>query len=384
MTGDLDLLVEFAVVAGSLAGGVRPEFVSAKSSLGARQVGMLASARCIPSRNPRWTPEDDRYLADHLGRLSEDELAHILGRTVCATHLRWERDLRLTAPSKAATLMTGEQVAQGLDMDGHAVAKLIARGILPMRALPFSRGRVIHVVERVALLRWMIRPENWVYFATERVGTRSLKQARRRNAQVYDAAWWAKAGRIVLLARARWDDEWWPIGRVARHHRVDIRVVNRAIHLGRLPAVDWGNWWIKRSDATDPRLHFVTGNGRPGHPRTSQWSAAADAFAVLARAVGHTCDEIGRMMDRDGEGVRQHFAFLFRSGQIPAIIRRHGLAVRYRLGTYTLAADWRACRRRFPGLERRVTALERKGNLTRVEGQQLARIRRCVSLAPKR
>lgn len=108
--------------------------------------------------------------------------------------------------------------------------------------------------------------------------------------------------RLVALRRARWNDEWWSIGRVARYHGVDSRVINRAIHLGLLPAADYGNRWILKSHATDPLIRFYTGKGKPGSTR-SDWTPRADAFLRRARAQGLTYAVIARLMKKSENAV---------------------------------------------------------------------------------
>lgn len=86
-----------------------------------------------------------------------------------------------------------------------------------------------------ALVRFAVNPENWIYFKPEHVKDPYLK-------------------RLIQMRRARWPDEWWRIGQVAAYYGVSVVAVNKCIHDGRLPATRWGNWWIKRSDATTLKI----------------------------------------------------------------------------------------------------------------------------------
>ncbi len=379
---DLDVLVDVAASAGQLDAGVKPAIVVARAPEAARAALALAPVRGRPGRAPAWSAEDDAFLRAHLGLLSEREIGQCLGRTAVAVRLRWKRDLRLPPPSRHPGLITGEQIASGIGVDGHTVAKLIDRGILPGRRLPFEH-RVIRVVERVQLLRWLVNPMHWCYFHPERVGALAMGYQRRRVARLYDRAFWDKARGLVARKRARWHDEWLRIGEVERRWGLARHALSTRARTGRLPAVDWGNYWILRSVAEDPRYRVYPKRGNPGVNRASPWSESADAFMVLARAVGHTWAQIGRLMRASEDGVQFHLAQLERRGQIPALIRRYGLRVAYRGNLNQLYADWRVYPRRFPWLARRVRALARKGRRrTGAECRELARIRKHAAGAP--
>ncbi|CAG0991952.1 hypothetical protein ANRL3_02835 [Anaerolineae bacterium] len=301
MTYDLDLLVESAVVSGQLAAGMSLAVIAARSSLGTRAITVMSHAtapRTAMRKSPEWTRDEDAFLTANLGILSESAIGAHLGRTPGGVHLRWKRDLRLTAPSNRSNELTCEQAACGLGIESKSLAKLIERGVLPGRKLPFD-NRVMRVIERAALLRFIVNPLNWVYFNPVKVGR---PPARLRRTKKYDAAFWKYVGRLVALKRARWNDEWWSIGRVARYHGVDTRVINRAIHLKYLPAVDYGNWWILKSHATDPRVRFYKGKGKPGCVK-SDWTPRADAFLLRARADGLTVRVIARMMKKSHNQV---------------------------------------------------------------------------------
>ncbi len=104
--------------------------------------------------------------------LTDEEIARELGRTPIAIRLRGKRDLRLPAPSKNPSLLTGEQIAQGLAIDTHSSMRLIDRGILPGYRLPSQRA--IRVVKRIDLLMFATNPMNWIYFDPDRVGTQAF------------------------------------------------------------------------------------------------------------------------------------------------------------------------------------------------------------------
>lgn len=198
----------------------------------------------------RWTAEEDAFLRENLGRITDQAIAEKLGRTASAVRLRWKRNLHLAAPSKAPDILTGEQVSWGLGMGcGKSVHRLIDGGIMPGRRLPGVD--VTRVVDRAALLRWMIEPAHWIYFCPERVGS-LRQQGEREIGDVYDFAFWEQARDLVAKARAAWKDEWLTPGQVARaigfkNVRTGAHSINKAIHVGNLKATRWGNWRILRS-----------------------------------------------------------------------------------------------------------------------------------------
>lgn len=225
-----------------------------------------------PSAPPRWTAAEDNFLVANLGWLSEAEIAAHLNRSVNAVHLRWFRDLKLPAPSRHPDIVTANRSAAMLGVDGHNVIKLINRGLLPARTLP--GGRNIRVIRRVTLRCWVINPDHWPYF---RPWQKTLPDPHLR--------------RLVTLKMARWDDAWWTPGQAARHHRLATSsVINRRILTGELPAIRWGNWWIKRSDVIQQT--FFIGKGSAGYV----WSPRADEYLLAARAAGDTWASIARKM----------------------------------------------------------------------------------------
>lgn len=311
-----DLEIELAVIRSQIQTGVPLQFVIANSSEPhLAQILGTSTAKRKRGKMPRWSKEEEDFLKEHLGKIPESAIAAALGRTVIAVHLRWKRDLGLHGPSYDPNVITCNQIAEGLRKDGKTIGKLIDRGILPGRRLPFDSGAVIRVVDRVTFLRWVINPMHWIYFNPARVGTRS---PRRRGIHKFEAKFWKYVHRLLELKRARWKDEWWSIGRVARYHRVDHTLVNTTIHRGRLRALDWGNWWILKSDAL--AIKFYTGKGRPGCEKLN-WSPAGDAFLIRAHAAGFSFRVIAKMMKQPQKRVIYRLNVLKSRGRIPQIIR---------------------------------------------------------------
>jgi hypothetical protein len=213
--------------------------------------GTSAGVRAIIAKQGAargWTEEENQFLVAKRGKLSEEEIARQLGRTQISVHLHSERELKLTAPSKASDILTGEHIAWGLGMDNKSIHRLIDRGILPGRRLPTAR--VIRVVDRMVLLRWIADPMHWIYIHPERVGL-FLARGKRAEFQGLDIAFWASARIVVLAAQRRWKDAWLRPGEVAQILGTagqGTRYLNCAIRRGNIKATKWGNWWIRRSD----------------------------------------------------------------------------------------------------------------------------------------
>jgi hypothetical protein len=201
----------------------------------------------VPVKAPKWTAEEDRFLRATLGLLSEEDIASELGRSVIGVHLRWKRDLCLSAPSKAPSVIMANRASKALGIDGHTIAYWVDVGFIPGRIMPGKRK--IRLIERVTLLRWACAPINWVYFDPKRVQDPKLK-------------------RLLQLEAQRWGDEWWSTRRAADYHGLRSQVKS---------------------------LVIPHGSGRPGLSRN--FTKAADAWILKARDhLGMTFIEIGRTM----------------------------------------------------------------------------------------
>ena len=346
-----DALIDFVVSQAMIETGAPASVVQARAG---RLVTRLAIDRAERSYNPAWTQEEDEFLRANLGRLSEGQMAQRLGRSVTGVHLRWKRDLRLPAPSKDPRYITGCQIAKALGIDSHIVARWLIAGLLPAEIIASDYGRVIRRVHRVAFLRWVVNPANWVWLKLERIRDPHLR-------------------RLVELKLERWGDEWWTTSQVAAFHGVEVGDVKRYIAKGKIKAYQapnrsgrhadpaWVNHFVLHSEATRPDLRFYKGRGTG---REYSWSREADRFIVLARAVGVSVQEIGRLMAWDHKRVAYRLAYwLGDSSALVDIIFSEGASLNYRLpvggrrdadGKLHLWADWRELQGRFPFLSRAV------------------------------
>jgi len=211
-------------------------------------------------RHRIWTEEEENFLRDNNGRISESRIASALGRSEISVHLHREREMHLASMSKDPDILTAEQVANGLGLDSKSVHLLMDTGRMFCRRLPSIR--TMRVITKIMLMKWMLNPENWLYFKPVRVGS-FFRKGRRGLGETYDFAFWENARVIMSKSRRRWENYWLTPGQVvgilkirpkatARRKTSDripgVRYVNMAIRKGTLKAKRWGNWWIRKID----------------------------------------------------------------------------------------------------------------------------------------
>ncbi len=355
---DIDQLIELTTAQAEIQAGAPLQWVVARHGTG-MVCTLDVEPASTPGKPPPWSIEEDEFLAKKLGWLSIEEIAAQLGRTPVAVELRWKRDLGLPGPSKHPDWITGNQVAKILGVDGHSIMKLIDRKLLPGRILPGAR--TIRVVHQAVLKRWAVNPHHWVYFRGSVADTGRLTDPHLR--------------RLIERQKERWADEWWSAGQVAEYYGVEHADINRYLHAGKLNGVKWGNWWYLRFEATRPGLVFYKGKGAA--QAANHWSEDADAFLILAKAVGLSWLAVGCLMNgwrssKAAYRVRR----LHRQGEIPGLIERYGLEVEYDPATGSLFADWRVYRHRFPYLAAAVERF-RSGSL-RPGPDDLSTVRRLL------
>ena len=175
-----------------------------------------------------WTADEHAYVEQNQRFKTDRQLGEHLGRSPEAVKIHKVRE-QIPAPSKYPGYYTGQQTAKLLCVDIHSIMLLHERGLLKMHVLPGPRH--ILQISRISLWVWAINPNHWIYF----------KPARVRDARLR---------RLIELRRRRWEDEWWTTGQVAEYYGLACsNSVEAAIKRGQLPAVKWGNWRIKKSDA---------------------------------------------------------------------------------------------------------------------------------------
>lgn len=322
---DIDDLISGIVIDSQAEDGVSVAWLA--SMHGARAAVVACAGRGSKKRSAPWTKEEEDFLRANLGWLTESEIAERLGRSVNGVRIHWKRELRLVSPSRDPNWLPLNQVAI---LMGVPCAKTVARwvdkfNLLPARRLALNRKTV--AVWRGDLIRFATNPRNWLYFNPDRIIDAGIR-------------------RLVEYKRKRWNDEWWSVGQVAAYHGVTVGGVNKRIREGGLSAVDYGNWWVLKSHATDPRLKFYRGKGSA---ETLPWSADLDSWCILARAVGLAFPTIAMLCGWESNRVDVRIRRMS-SEHIQRTIDRAGVPVCYNPDTGALWADWRVVANRFPAL----------------------------------
>lgn len=243
------------------------------------------------SKERQWSEAETRFLVDNLAILPREIIAEELGRSVNAIKIRQVRH-GIPSPSKRPGYLTGHDVAKILRVDIHAIMTWHARGILRFDIIPGERG-IMNLPKR-RVYQFAVQPKNWIYFKPHRV-----RDARLR--------------RMIELAMQRWNDEWLTIGQAAAFWGVSDRALNARIRAGSLPAIRWGNWWIRKSDLLQVRIVKGKGGWREKMEEV-YYSARADAWILRARdELGLTWQEVAARMGNpqwDKKSVRYRYTVL--------------------------------------------------------------------------
>jgi hypothetical protein len=321
---NLDLLIDDAIVYAEISTGTDAAWLSRR--VDSRLVALYAG-QGQRNKAPDWTAAEDAYLRQHYLFATDQDLGEILGRSAEAVHLRWERDLHLPARSKHPQWPNASRIGHMLGIAcSKRIIRLIDEGILPGRRTATDDG-YIRIVNLRTLTRWVLNPNNWIYFDTRKVRDAHLR-------------------RLIDHKRAAWGDEWLTTAQVADLHGVEHKDIERYILAGKIKAVRWNNWRILRSEATKPGLKFFKGKGKT--ESLILWTDAADQFLLLARALGYSWRSIDHMAKQAKGRAEFRIKRLHRTGAIPALIA--DMAMQYNPATGYLYADWRDHAARFPRL----------------------------------
>lgn len=310
---------------------------------------------------PSWTPEEEQFLEDNYGLMTEAEigrqLAKINGgfqRSALAVHQRRERDMELPSPSKHPDYMTAYRIGKLLNTEERKPGYWIDMGIMPGEYIKVGEGsdRTIRRVHKKDLIAWLVNPENWVYFNIFKMqrGTRAL--------------------RMVHLRRMRLGWCWLTTRQVATMHKIiDAKIVQLAIKRGRIKHVrhvfnigtrdngGWGTWFIRSDEAIalDPLVAFPSRSA--SHKGLTE---KAEAFLLLCRAVGIFMPAICKMMKPSTISEKSLAA---RSNHLPSLqvqtqglISQSGYPILYDADRAQLFCDWRHVTDKFPWLQRSIQA----------------------------
>lgn len=335
---DIAAFIDRETIRAALESGVPLTILAARGS-GKTSIALQIEGKWSPQA-ARWTAAELEFLEENIGKMTDGEIASALGRSPNAIKIKRIRK-GMPAHSKRPGWLTGHGAAKTLGVDIHNIMALHQRGLIPMEVVPGEKG--IMNIRKITLYRWALNPKNWIYFKFERVRDLRLK-------------------RLLELKRARWNDEWLRPQQVADLLGVDHSDVNRSIHLGRLQGVQWGNWWILRSEVLKPGIYIPKGKGRGVDTISSDEEGA---FIVLARAIGYSCGAIAKMTKMsEPQAVSFRLQALCRRGQLDYLIDKYDLGVETRVidpakGEFLLWTDWRQHADRFPGLVRAVDKFRR-------------------------
>ena len=333
MTLDIETAVQLAVTKAKLANGATPEWLLAQAETAGETAVIQAASHlvtAIPKRTggvyQAWTDEEEAFVRQNLGHLSLEAIAQALGRTTAAIHIRAVRSgLGNTTVNEGEVSANTVATTLGLGCV-KTVVKLIERRLLPARRLPTKR--TWYGVRLYDLKQFVRNTDNWLTFDPHQVQDPALRRI------------------IQAVFKYRGYDEWWRIGRVATYHGVSISVVGQHLRQEKVPGKQWGNWYMRRSDAIQAR--FTTGKGS-ATPR--MWRDEIDAFVLLATAVGTPCLGIGCALGCSEKSVQTRLEQL-RKRDMAASIQSLGLPICYRPEDGHLFADWREHAGRFPTLVR--------------------------------
>lgn len=341
MRDEIDALIDEAAVYGEVTGGTPLGWLAQRYD--ARLVAVVGAQTAQRThRRARWIQAEKELVIGQQEMLTDEQIAAEMGRSGDGVKIYRQRHLKLKGVTKHPDWLTAHQVRLLLGFgDVDSAIRLVERGILPARLAPLP-VRKVYQVRRSVLVAWVLRPENWIYFRPHLVRE-------------------AKLRRLIALRQARWGDAWWTPGQVAAYHGVISNDVNRYIRAGKLAAVRWGNWWVLRSEATKPGLTFPKGKGSA---HLLAWSQAGDAFMLLAKAVGLSAPDVGRLCGVDLKRVHFRYVALRKKGRIDAVIADGRMAMQYNPATGQVFADWRQHQDRFPAVVRAVDRLH-QGRMTK-------------------
>lgn len=331
---DFNALLDEAVIEAALESGTGASLLAARMGV-TRTIAAGNRIRTAGQQNNHhsnaWLPAEDAYVEEMLPQLGIEETAARIGRSVNAVKVRYTR-AGIPGVLRTPDWITGHLMAISIGVDGHSITRLIELGRLPAELAPL-RNRLVWRMRRSAWYAWVLNPNHWPYFY------RSVRDPSRIRDE--------KLRRMLIRRAERWGDEWWTIGEVARYHGVGFKSVNQRIARGQVwSAVRWGNWLIRRSEAVQMEIRPGMGSAK----RHSVFTAAGDAFIVLAHALGIPDNHISRMIRMSSGFFPYRYAVLQQDLLIPHIIRQFDMPVAYRESDQAMWTDWRPYARRFPVL----------------------------------
>jgi hypothetical protein len=232
-----------------------------------------------------FTPEEDKFLKENLQYLGDEECARRLGRTFYSVHVHSSRK-GFIRPRHAEGYLSGNVISKILGVDSHCVPCWFDLGIMESESFPYDREYMWKRRVKIPVFkRWLIRPKNWVYFNVNKMTDLRYQ-------------------RLVQLAQAKWDDEWWTTRQGADYVGAEVKCFLTYLINHHLPAIHavgkdrnrnqyWAYWFVPKSVVM--QIHYPHGKGKGlAHKPISD---RAMKFIVMARDEwGKTWEDIRRMM----------------------------------------------------------------------------------------
>lgn len=254
---DLDALLNEVATLSHLSDGVRPDYLLANGASKEVVERFNGLPTTTAGRRIAWTKDEEKFVSDNLPYLPAELIGQKLGRTAHAIKIR--RSRRVLGKTKVG--YCANEVAQILGKaDAKVIVSLIKLGHLRGRLRPLKTA--IWDITETDLLRFVMNPNNWVFFDTERVYHPKLRKA-------------------IEYTRKKWNDEWWKPSQAAAYHKCSQAAINNHAYgpnmAGRrkggkgknvktgnqqLPGLFWYNWHFKKSDVVKAKIHVGGGVAR--------------------------------------------------------------------------------------------------------------------------
>lgn len=219
------------------------------------------------AKEPRWTKDEERFLQDNLGYLTDTEIGAALGRTENAIKVHRVRDMGLYGPSKAPGVITARKAADMLGIDMHKTAYWVDQGLIPGRRM--AGERVIRLITRADLDHWVLNTDNWIYFDIYGIQDPRLRKMAIRHAKYWGDAW-LKTEDVAELHGVQTSD----VKRYIQKGWISARQTKLSLG-GRDPQMTWARWFILRSEAERVKFYKMGSN-------KSMFSKSSEAWILYA------------------------------------------------------------------------------------------------------
>src|SRR4030067_201342 len=132
----VDALSEAVGGRAGLESGIAPAVLAAR---GMRVMRVMVEEYRRSGWANRWTPEEEQFLREQIGLMSDAEIGAALGRSAFAIKIHRQRK-GIPAHSRRPGWLTGNGAAKLMGVDVHNVMRLCRRGLLPHQVMPGERG----------------------------------------------------------------------------------------------------------------------------------------------------------------------------------------------------------------------------------------------------